>query len=314
MKINKFFSLLVISLLVFILAACGDEDDSSGSNEDNFNIGVTHYSLQNEFPVLVSEAQEKTAEELGVEINIYDASSDPSKQIEQFENMITQGVDAIIFSPVDAEAMAGAVEMAVAQDVPVFGVNTKVESDELTSYIGSDDVQAGEIEMQWMADELDGEGNIVIIEGPLGSSSQIQRKEGIDNILKEYPDINVLAEQTGNWSRSEGLDLMENWLQAYPDEIDGVVGQNDEMAIGASNALQDAGLKDTTPVVGVDAISDALEAVGNDSLNATVFQDAVGQGEKSVEIAVKYLKGEDVDEEYMIPFELVTPDNLDEFK
>lgn len=314
MKINKFFSLLVISLLIFILAACGDEDDSSGSNEDNFNIGVTHYSLQNEFPVLVSEAQEKTAEELGVEINIYDASSDPSKQIEQFENMITQGVDAIIFSPVDAEAMAGAVEMAVAQDVPVFGVNTKVESDELTSYIGSDDVQAGEIEMQWMADELDGEGNIVIIEGPLGSSSQIQRKEGIDNILKEYPDINVLAEQTGNWSRSEGLDLMENWLQAYPDEIDGVVGQNDEMAIGASNALQDAGLKDTTPVVGVDAISDALEAVGNDSLNATVFQDAVGQGEKSVEIAVKYLKGEDVDEEYMIPFELVTPDNLDEFK
>ncbi|WP_138420504.1 substrate-binding domain-containing protein [Aquibacillus sediminis] len=317
--IKKFSVLLLLGVLSIFLIACGEEEETSNNgNETNdsetFTLGVTHYSMQNEFPVLVSDAQERIADEQGAEIEFYDGDYDPATQLSQFENMISQGVDAIIFSPTDAEAMAGAVEMADNANIPVFGVNTKVESDLLTSYIGSNDVEAGEIEMQWMADELDGEGNIVILEGPLGSSPQIQRKEGIYNILENYPDINVLAEQTGNWSRSEGLSLMENWLQAFPDEIDGVVSQNDEMALGAINALEDAGIKDDVPVVGVDAISDALDAVDEGRLNATTFQNAVKQGEESVEVALKYLKGESVEEEYMIPFELVTPDNLDEFK
>jgi inositol transport system substrate-binding protein len=318
MKFMKKFPALIVLSLVLLLAACGGNNETSGdgesSDEEKFVIGVTHYSLQNEFPVLVSDAQKEKAEELGVEIKFFDGNYDPSTQLQQFENMITQGVDAIIFSPVDAKAMAGAVEMAAAQGVPVFGVNTKVESDDLTSYVGSNDVQAGEIEMQWMADKLGGKGNIVIIEGPLGSSAQLQRLEGIENILAKYPDIKVLAKQTGNWSRSEGLSLMENWLQAFPGQIDGVVGQNDEMAIGAVNALEEAGLKDEVPVVGVDAISDALTAVKEGRLDATVFQDAVGQGKMSVEVAVKHLKGEKVETENWIPFELVTPENVDDFK
>lgn len=325
--------LLVISvILIMMLAACSSEtstdsenntessnsSDSSSASEDEskekFKIGVTHYGLQNEFTVLIAEAQKEKAAELGVEIEVFDGNYDPATQLSQFENMIAQGYDAIIFSPVDVDALAVAVEAATDAGVPVFGVNTKVNSDLLTSYVGSNDVDAGEIEMQWMADKLGGKGNIVIIEGPLGSSAQVQRKQGIYNILEKYPDIKVLAIQTGNWQRSEGLMLMENWLQAFPGEINGVVAQNDEMALGAINSLEEAGLKDSIPVVGVDAISDALKAVGEGRLNATVFQDAVGQGQQSVEVAVKHLKGETVDKEYMIPFQLVTPDNLSDFQ
>jgi len=289
------------------------ETPKEENKDKELRIGVTHYGLKNEFTMLISSAQKKKAEELGVDLEIFDGNYDVNTQLGHFENMIAQKFDAIIFSPVDIDAMAVAVDKAAAAGVPVFGVNTRVKSDKLTSYIGSNDVNAGEIEMTWMAEKLGGKGNIVILEGPIGSSAQVQRKEGIHNILAKYPDIKVLSEKTANWSRAEGLTLMENWLQAFAGKIDGVVGQNDEMALGAIKALEGKGLKDKIPVVGVDAISDALKSLKEGKLNATVFQDAQGQGAMSVDVAVKFLKGEKIEKEYWIPFELVTPDKADEY-
>lgn len=288
-------------------------DASSGDKK--FKIGVTHYGLKNEFTVLISDSQKAKAKELGVDIEIFDGNYDVNTQISQFENMIAQGFDAIIFSPVDVDAMSVAVDKAVEAGIPVFGVNTRVNSDKLTSYIGSNDVTAGEIEMNYIAEKIGGKGNIVIMEGPIGSSAQVQRREGIHNVLAQYPDIKVLAEKTANWSRAEGLALMENWLQTFEGQIDAVVGQNDEMALGALQALEGKGLndRDAIPVIGVDAIADALQAVKDGRMNATVFQDAKGQGAQSVEVAVKYLKGEAIEDEYWIPFQLVTPENVDEF-
>jgi len=329
-KFNVFKSVVFTMMAcLLVLSGCSTGSGGNGSEEKNepasstttdntnkkFKIGVTHYGLKNEFTVLISDAQKEKAKELGVDIEVFDGNYDVNTQMSQFENMITQKYDAIIFSPVDVDAMAVAVDKAVKAGIPVFGVNTKVNSDKLTSYIGSNDVTAGEIEMNWMAEKLGGKGNIVILEGPIGSSAQVQRKEGIHNVLAKYPDIKVLAEKTANWSRSEGLTLTENWLQAFNGKIDGVVGQNDEMALGATQALEGKGLNDRNklPVVGVDAISDALKAVKDGRQNATVFQDGKGQGAQSVEVAVKYLKGEKVENEYMIPFQLVTPDNLSEF-
>lgn len=288
-------------------------EDTAKAQTKKLKIGVTHYGLKNEFTMLISKAQKKKAEELGIDLEIFDGNYDVNTQLGHFENMISQKFDAIIFSPVDIDAMAVAVDKAVTAKIPVFGVNTRVKSDKLTSYIGSNDVNAGEIEMTWMANKLGGKGNIVILEGPIGSSAQVQRKEGIHNILAKNPNIKVLSEKTANWSRAEGLALAENWLQAFSGKIDGVVGQNDEMALGAIKALEGKGLKDKIPVVGVDAISDALKSLKDGKLNATVFQDAQGQGAKSVEVAVKFLKGEKIEKEYWIPFELVTPDKADEF-
>jgi ABC-type sugar transport system substrate-binding protein len=331
--------LMLVLCLVLVLAGCSSSknDSSSGSSSGQssggsassesgsgsssgdsgkkFRIGVTHYALKNEFTVLISDAQKAKAAELGVDIEIFDGNYDVNTQISQFENMIAQGFDAIVFSPVDVEAMAVAVDKAVDAGIPVIGVNTRVNSDKLTSYVGSNDVTAGEMEMEFIAEKIGGKGNIVILEGPIGQSAQIQRREGIHNILEKYPDIKVLAEKTANWSRAEGLSLMENWLQTFDGQINAVVGQNDEMALGALQALEGKGLNDRNaiPVIGVDGIADALQAVKDGRMNASVFQDAKGQGEMSIEVAVKYLKGEQIENEYWIPFQLVTPENVDEF-
>jgi inositol transport system substrate-binding protein len=203
-----------------------------------FKIGVTHYGLKNEYTILLSKAQKETAAKLEVNLDIFDGNYDVKTQYKNFSYMISHKYDAIIFTPVDVDAMADAVDMAVNRGIPVIGVNTQVNSDKLTSYIGSNDVSAGEIEMDCLARRMGGKGNIVILEGPIYQSAQVQRRQGIHNVLKSYPNIKVLSEKIANWSRAEGFTLMENWLKAFPDKINGVCGQNDEMALGAIKALE----------------------------------------------------------------------------
>jgi inositol transport system substrate-binding protein len=276
-----------------------------------FKIGVTHYGLKNEYTILLSKAQRAAASRLNVDLDIFDGNYDVKTQYKNFHYMISHNYDAIIFTPVDVDAMVDAVTMAVAQRIPVFGVNTQVNSNKLTSYVGSNDVSAGEMEMSYLARQMDGKGNIVILEGPIYQSAQVQRRQGIHNVLKRYPQIKVLSEKIANWSSAEGYTIMENWLKAFPDQIHGVCGQNDEMALGAIKALERRGLK--VPVVGVDGIYDGLMAVKEGRLAATCFQDAEAQGTMSVEIAVKYLNGERVKKHYWIPFELVTKSNVNQY-
>ncbi len=325
MKLKKLLAMsLVAATMLTSLAACSSEtkDNAATTNsstavtssapaEKKIVVGMTLYSLKNEFTVRLSNAAKKKAEELGVELKIYDGNYDPSTQISQVETMISDGVDAIILNPQDAKACAVAVDKAATANIPVIGVNTRVDSDKLVSYVGSKDVYAGELEMQAIADKLGGKGNIVILDGPLGQSAQLERSEGINNILAKYPDIKVLAEKTANWSRSEAMTVMENWLQAF-DKIDAVVGENDEMALGARQAIEAKGLD--IPTIGVDGITDALNAVEKGTLIASIFQDGAGQGSKALEVAVSAAKGNTVDKEYWIDFEPVTKDNVAEFK
>ncbi|MCI8311892.1 MAG: substrate-binding domain-containing protein [Lachnospiraceae bacterium] len=310
-------------------ASTGSSDAASSESEENSTeaedsgaaeaeasssekkIGITLYSLKNEFTVRVANAAQAKAEELGYELVVYDGNYDPATQISQIETMISDGCAGIILNPQDAEACSPCVDKAVEAGIPVVGVNTRVNNDKLTSYVGSIDVMAGEMEMQKIADLIGGTGKIVIIEGPMGQSAQIERREGIQNILDKYPDIEVLAEKTANWSRSEGMTVMDNWLQAF-DEIDAVVAENDEMGLGAREAIKAAG-KDI-PVIGVDGITDALNAVESGDLVASIFQDGAGQGSKAVEVLVQVLEGNTVDENYWIDFEEVNTENVAEFK
>ncbi|MDR0886446.1 MAG: substrate-binding domain-containing protein [Clostridiales Family XIII bacterium] len=313
---RKIVALLIIMTMTFALAACsmGDpatKDKSEKKDDGKIVVGMTLYSLKNEFTVRLANAAKAKAEELGVELKVYDGNYDPSTQINQIETMISDGVDGIVLNPQDAQALAVGVDKAVAAGIPVVGVNTRVESDKLTSYVGSKDVYAGELEMQNIADLIGGKGNIVILEGPMGQSAQIERREGIQNILDKYPDINLLAEKTANWSRSEAMTIMENWLQAFS-EIDAVVGENDEMALGARQAIEAKGLD--IPTIGVDGITDALNAVEGKSMVASIFQDGAAQGSTALEVLVNKINGEDVDAEYWIDFEPVTVENVAEFK
>ena len=153
--------------------------------------------------------------------------------------------------------------------------------------------------------------NIVIIEGPMGQSAQLQRYEGISNVLANNPDIDVLAIDTANWSRSEAMTLMETWLTTYGEDIDAVIGENDEMALGARQAIVAAGLD--IPCIGVDGIADAVTAVSTGDMIASDFQNAEGQMTGALDAAVTVINGGSVEKEIWIPFEMITPDNYEEY-
>jgi len=321
MKKKLLSVLLCVVMMASLAVGCannttdtaGESTSGAGetSDDETIKLGITLYSLKNEFTVRIANAAEAKAKELGAELVVYDGNYDPSTQISQVETMIADGIDGIILNPQDIEACVPCVDKAVAAGIPIVGVNTRVNSEDLASYVGSIDVNAGEMSMQKIADAIDGKGKIVIIEGPMGQSAQIERREGIQNILDKYPDIEVLAEKSANWSRSEGMTVMENWLQAF-DQIDAVVAENDEMALGAIEAIRAKGL--SIPVVGVDGITDALNAVESGDLLASIFQDGAGQGAKAVEVLMEIIAGNTIEDNYWIDFEEVNIDNVAEFK
>ena len=323
-KMSKLLSIVLAGAMLLSLAACGKKDEpapeASGSNPeastpaegDALKIGATFYSLQNEFTMRMDNAAKKWAEENKVDYTSYDGNYDAATQLSQVETMITNGVDAIILNPQDADACAACVDVAVEAGIPVIGVNTMVNSDKLTAYVGSQDVTAGEAIMQYMIDYLGKDAfNIVIIEGPMGQSAQLQRYEGINNILAENTGIEVLDLNTANWSRSEAMTLMETWITTYGDKIDAVIAENDEMALGARQAIVAAGMD--IPCIGVDGITDAVTAVGDGNMIASDFQNAEGQMTGALDAAVKCVNGESVEKEIWIPFEMITPDNYEEY-
>jgi len=327
-KVSKVLALLLAAAMVLLCSACGGGAASSttsaaagsaaagsaaaGSSGKTLKIGATFYSLQNEFTMRMDNAGKKWAQENNVDYTSYDGNYDAATQLSQVETMIADGCDAIILNPQDADACAACVDAASNAGIPVIGVNTMVNSDKLTSYVGSQDVSAGEDIMNYMIKYMNSDSfNIVIIEGPMGQSAQLQRYEGITNVLKKYPNIKVLDYNTANWSRSESMTLMETWLTTYGDKIQAVVAENDEMALGARQAIEAAGMD--IPCIGVDGIADAVTAIQNGGMIASDFQNAEGQMTGALDTAVKAVNGETVDKEYWIPFELITPDNAADY-
>ena len=318
----------------FILAATIALVMSSVMAQDApIRIGAAVYGLQAEYMQLWTTALQRHPAVVDgtVELTVFDGRYDASVQQGQFETMVTQRFDGIIFVPIDIEAGAAAVAVAAAEGIPVVGSNTRVNSDQLASYIGSDDVLGGYEQAVGVFELLGGEGNIVILEGPLGQSAQIERREGNLMALEEYPGINMLAMQPANWSRAEALARMENWLTTYPGQIDGVVGQNDEMALGAIEALKAAGIDPATiPTSGIDGVTDAMLAVKAGEHNISILQDAKAQAEGALDIVLARIIGESYEprgelwtrypemewaggmlEEYNVPWTPITLDNVD---
>lgn len=294
-------------------SAASTESKSASTGAEGLSIGATYYTLQTEFCMRMDNAAKKWAKANGVNYTSYDGKNDASTQLSQVETMIADGVDAIILNPQDADACSACVDAAVEAGIPIVGVNTMVNNDNLTAYVGSQDVSAGEEIMNYMIDYMGKEEfNIVVLEGPMGQSAQLQRIEGISNVLADYPNIKILDKNTANWSRSEAMALMETWLTTYGDDIDAVVAENDEMALGAREAVESEG-KDI-PCIGIDGITDAVSAVASGKMIASDFQNAEGQIEGALETAVKCVNGEAYDKEVWIPFEMITPDNYKEYE
>lgn len=303
--------LFVIAFVVMILAGCNRGANKNG--EKRLVIGASMLSLQSEFVVNVKDAMEAHAKEKNVELIVNDAQRTADKQVQQIETFISQKVDAIILNPCEVEASSPAVEKAKAAGIPIINVNSETAAIP-DGFVGSRDEDAGEIAMEQIAKLLQGKGNIVIIEGYMGQAAQIKRAIGAKNVLKKYPGITVLAVQTADWDRAKGMSLMENWIQSYGDKINAVFAHNDEMGMGALQALEQSKLKSKVKVVSIDAIADALQAVKDGRLDATVYQDAKGQGAGAIDMAIQLIKKEPVEnKDIFIPFQLVTKENVNAF-
>ena len=327
MKKRLLSMLLALAMAASMLMGCssGTEESGGGSDasadssetkekkEGGYTIGCTVYYMT-EFITLMVEGMEEKAKELGCDLVMLDAQNDAQNQITQVENLIAQKVDIIVVAAVDSDAIVPAIEMCDEAGIPLVGVNMLINTDQPYHYVGPDDVLAGELEMQHAIDEIGGEGNVVILEGPIGQSAQIQRLEGNENVLKKYEGkVELLAQQTANWSREEALSLVENWIETFGGKIDAVVAQNDEMALGAIQALEAAGVKDQVVVTAVDAIKDGCNAVKDGKLLGTVYQDAALEGQEAIQKAYDVLEGKITEKklEY-IDMPWITTENVDD--
>ncbi|MGP2490069.1 sugar ABC transporter substrate-binding protein [Mesorhizobium sp. PUT5] len=288
------------------------------------NVGVSMALFDDNFLTVLRNGMIEYAKTLdGVNLQVEDAQNDVAKQQSQVQNFIASGVDAIIVNPVDTDATVALSKIAADAGIPLVYVNREpVNVNELPAkqaFVASDERESGTLETKEVCRLLKEAGktqaNIVVMMGELSNQAARQRTQDVHDVIAT-PDcsfMKIVEEQTANWQRTQASDLMTNWLSAGV-QFDAVVSNNDEMAIGAIQALKAAG-KDTTKEIigGVDATQDALASMKAGDLKVTVFQDAAGQGKGAVDAALKIAKGEKVDTKVYIPFKLVTPANLDEY-
>ncbi len=257
-------------------------------------VGAAVYGLKAEFMQLWTAAiKAHPAVRSGqVALTVFDGQYDALTQSNQFDTMITQHFDAIVFVPIDIQAGADAVRKAKAAGIPTVGSNARVAGDDLLSYVGSNDERAGAMEAEALVKAMGGKGNVVILQGPIGQSGEIERGRGNQQVLAANPGIKVLERKTANWSRAEAQSLMENWLTAHPGQINGVIGQNDEMGLGALEAVKAAGIDlKTIPIVGIDGVTDAiLQVKAGDMMS--ILQDAHAQAQGALDVALRHLAGE----------------------
>ena len=260
-----------------------------------YKIGAAVYGLKGQFMQnWVRELKEHPAVKDGsVQITVFDGNYDALTQNNQIETMITQRFDAILFVPIDTKAGIGTVTRAMAEDIPVIASNAKL-ADPKIPYVGNDDVEGGRLQAQAMVEQLKGKGNVAIIQGPIGQSAQIDRERGEMEVLNKHPQIKIIEMKTANWSRAEALALTEDWLNAHPNGgISGIIAQNDDMALGALQAVKSRGLTPTeVPVTSIDGMPDAIQAAKRNEIT-TFLQDAQAQSQGALDVALRALAGKD---------------------
>lgn len=285
---------------------------------DKMTIGVSIANFDDTFLTYMMDGMKEYAKQLqdqGIELAVEytDAKEDMAKQMDQVENFVVQQKDAIVVVPVDTSASDPITQAALDAEIPIVYVNRNPGNlPEGAYYVGSEEVKAGIMQMEFLAEQLGGNGKIAILMGKLDNEGALKRTEGVEQIAAKYDGIEIIDKQTGLWQRNEGMMKTEDWLNRFGDDIKAIASNNDDMALGAVQALKDAGRTDVL-VVGVDATPDGLNALKNGDIAATVFQDASGQGGGAIELAYGAAKGEKPEQEKWVPFKLVTPENLSEF-
>ena len=288
------------------------------------DIGVTMAKFDDNFLTVLRNGIQSYADANGQKVQIEDAQGDVAKQLDQINNFIASGVTAIIVNAVDTSATQAMSDAAAAANIPLVYVNRQpINVDTLPdnqAFVASNEVDSGTLETlevcRLLKEGGKAEANVYVMQGELSNQAAVQRTADIHDVIGGTEcgvKVNIIDEQTANWSRDEAQTLMTNWLSTGT-AFDAVIANNDEMAIGAIQAMKAGGIDMASVIVaGIDATQDALAAMAAGDQDITVFQDAAGQGSGAVDAAVKLAAGETVEQKVYIPFQLVTPANMADF-
>ncbi|MDO5735838.1 MAG: substrate-binding domain-containing protein [Propionibacteriaceae bacterium] len=310
MNLKKAASLVVaLTLSVTGLAACNRD---GGTAEGGQTIHLLVSTLSNPFFVQLRDGAQKEADALGVKLQIVDAQDDAATQTNQLNDALTTGASAVIVNPVDSDAVVQGVTALLDKDIPVIAVDRGVTDVDVTSYVSSDNSQGGELAAQALAAAISETGDVVVLQGVAGSSASRDRGAGFDEGIAAFADIKVAAKQTANFSRAEGLDVATNLMQANSGVV-GIFAENDEMALGAVEALGARVGKDVF-VVGFDGTEEGLKAVADGTMVATIAQQPEELGKLAVQQAKKALDDEEVTAVVPVEVVAVTKDNVADFQ
>ena len=295
---KKFLSIIMTLMLSSsLLVGCSAKDDGVQK------IGLILSTLDNPFFVDLKTGIEKKANELGYDVVVLDSQNDPAKEVSNMEDLTIKNVDVVLLNPVDSDSAIASVMIANGSNLPVITVDRVANGGEVVSHIASDNAAGGKMAADYLIEQLGGKGKIVELEGIAGSSATRDRGQGFEDGIKNS-DFDLIAKQSADFDRTKGLSVMENIIQSKG-EIDAVFAQNDEMALGALKALEVAKMNEVL-VVGFDATDDAVEAVKNGKMAATVAQQPILIGEVAVKAVDKFLKGEKIDSFIPVELKLVT--------
>lgn len=298
---KKVLVLLLVLIMAIGMIGCGGGTEEEGGDE-GARIGLVVSTLNNPFFVDLRDGAQAAADAAGAKLIVLDSQDDSATEMSNVEDLITQEVDLILINPTDSDAVGSAVEAANAAGIPVITLDRAANSGEVVAHIASDNVAGGKMAGEFIIEQLGGAGKVVELEGIPGASAARDRGEGFNSAIAGS-DIEVVAKQTANFDRAQGLSVMENILQAQA-EINAVFAHNDEMALGALEAIKASG-RDIL-VVGFDATDDAVKSVQAGEMAATVQQLPKEIGAMGVDAALKVIAGESVDAYIPVELALVT--------
>jgi ribose transport system substrate-binding protein len=282
----------------------------SKSGDKKYVVGLAMNTQTNPFFVDVKSGVQKAADELGVELYITDAQDDPTIQMKDVENLITKKPDCIIIDTCDSDAIVSSIEACNEAGIPVLTMDREASGGEVVSHIGYDAVKSGKLAGQYLVDTLKGKGTIVEIQGIMGTNVAQNRSKGFNEIISQNPDMKIVACQVADFDRAKGMSVMENILQAN-DHIDGLYAANDEMLLGALEAVEAAGRLDEITMIGCDAIDDTIKAIKSGKVEATIAEPPFFLGKAIMNAAYDYLEGKPVEKYVILDNELVTAENVD---
>ncbi|MCK1189244.1 substrate-binding domain-containing protein [Streptococcus uberis] len=320
MKCIKKLGFLALFLsMVLLLGACGKTglgNSSASSSKEvtkkaakDLKLGVSISTTNNPYFVAMKDGLDKFAGEKKVSLKVTDAQDDAARQADDIQNFISQNVDAILINPVDSKAVVSSIKAANSANIPVILIDRGSEGGDVLTTVASDNVEAGKMAAEFVVKELGEKAKAFELSGVPGASATVDRGKGFNKIAKTKLDI--LSSQSANFDRAKALNTAQNMIQGHKD-VQVIFAQNDEMALGAAQAVKSAGLKDIL-IVGIDGQPDAHDAIKNGDITATIAQQPAKMGEIAMQAAIDHYQGKKVKKTTVSPIYLVTKETVDQY-